>query len=63
MKIKDEILARGFFKINNGSQRRFWEDTWEGKCSFRHLYPTLYNIANRQHDTMANIMRSTPLNI
>jgi len=63
MKVKDEVLARGFFKINNGSQTRFWEDTWVGTCSFKHLYPTLYNIANRPHNTVASVMRSTQLNI
>ena len=46
-----------------GSQTRLWEDTWVGNHPFKDLYPTLQNITNLPHDTVANIMRSTPLNI
>jgi len=46
-----------------GSQTRLWEDTWVGNHPFKEFYPVLYNITNHPHDTVANIMRSTPLNI
>jgi hypothetical protein len=31
MAVKDEFFARGFFKVGNGANIRFWEDTWLGK--------------------------------
>jgi hypothetical protein len=30
MEIKDTILAKGRFQVNNGRQARFWEDVWVG---------------------------------
>ena len=38
-------------------------DTWVGNHPFKDFYPVLYNTTNHPHDTVANIMRSTPLNI
>jgi len=57
------MLACGSFKFNDGSETIFWEDIWVGNHPFKDLYPTLYNITNRLHDTVVNIMRSTPPNI
>jgi hypothetical protein len=28
MHIKDEVLSKGYFNINDGTSTRFWEDTW-----------------------------------
>jgi hypothetical protein len=31
MKVKKLVLERGRFKIQDGTQTRFWEDIWIGK--------------------------------
>jgi hypothetical protein len=46
MKVKDEVLACGSFQIKNGTQTRFWEDTWAGSGSFKDIFPALYNIGH-----------------
>jgi hypothetical protein len=63
MKIKEEVLANGSFRISDGTQTRFWEDTWASSRSFKNLYPNIYNICHYPHATVANVMSSTPLNI
>jgi hypothetical protein len=30
MKVKEDFLAGGNFRIGNGVDTRFWEDTWLG---------------------------------
>ena len=47
MKVKRDFLRFGTFIINDGSQVRFWEDTWLGNSPLRDQYPQLYNIAKR----------------
>ena len=48
MKVKSEFLKFGTFHIKNGSQVRFWEDTWLGNRPLRHKYPQLYNIVSKK---------------
>jgi hypothetical protein len=62
MKVKDAVLACGSFQIKNGTQTRFWEDTWVGTGSFKDSFAALYNIAHYPHATVANVM-STPINV
>jgi hypothetical protein len=31
MEVKDLVLRRGRFKVQDGTQARFWEDKWLGK--------------------------------
>jgi hypothetical protein len=42
---------------------RFWEDRWLGDQTLASQYPQLYNIVHLKHDTVTNVMSSTPLNI
>ena len=63
MKIRNEVLANGSFQIKDGTQTRFWEDTWASNQPFKDIYPTIYNIAHHPHDTVAKVMNSTSLNI
>jgi hypothetical protein len=30
MHIKDEVLSKGTFEVKDGTNTRFWEDTWVG---------------------------------
>jgi hypothetical protein len=63
MKVKGGFFSRGKFEVGSGEGVRFWEDRWLGDQTLASQYPQLYNIIHRKHDTMANVMRSTPLNI
>ncbi|WVZ83882.1 LOW QUALITY PROTEIN: hypothetical protein U9M48_030978 [Paspalum notatum var. saurae] len=49
----------GSFVLKNGSQIRFWEDTWLGNQPLKHQYPSLFNI----HATVAETLSSSPLNV
>jgi hypothetical protein len=63
VKVKDEFVTGGKFKVQNGKQARFWEDIWMGDMPFRYVYPNLHRIVRRKHDTVANILRTVPLNV
>ena len=63
MKIKDEVLAKGSFEIKDGSNARFWEDTWAGELPFKVKYPSIYNIVCDPHATVAKILATRPLNL
>jgi hypothetical protein len=38
MKVKDEVLACGSFQIMDGTQIRFWVDTWASTRSFKEIF-------------------------
>jgi hypothetical protein len=63
MEVKGEFFSRGFFKVGNGCNTRFWEDTWLGKTLLAHQYPSLYNIVHHKNVTVAHVLAQTPLNI
>jgi hypothetical protein len=44
-------------------QIRFWEDKWLSNEPLNLKYPALFNIVHRKHDTVANILHTTPLNV
>ena len=46
----------GTFKIKDGSQVKFWEDSWLGNSPLRDQYPQLYNIVRKKHDTVADVL-------
>jgi hypothetical protein len=41
MHIKDEVLSKGYFNINDGTSTRFWEDTWLGDKPLKDAYSSL----------------------
>jgi hypothetical protein len=45
MEVKDLILETGRFKVEDGTQSRFWEDLWIGNESLMEKYACLYNIS------------------
>ena len=63
MKIKDEVLAKGSFEIKDGSNARFWEDTWAGELPFKVKYLSIYNIVRDPHATVAKVLAMRPLNL
>ena len=63
MKIKDEVLAKGSFEIKDGSNARFWENTWAGELPFKVKYPSIYNIVRDLHATVAKVLATRPLNL
>jgi hypothetical protein len=63
MKVKEDFLSRGSFKVGNGEDTRFWEDTWLGNKSLAMQYPSLYNIVHRKNVSIANVLNQNPLNI
>ncbi|WVZ62710.1 hypothetical protein U9M48_012421 [Paspalum notatum var. saurae] len=48
MKVKDIFLEMGKFKLNDGSQIRFWQDRWMGNRTLKFEYPSLYYIQELQ---------------
>ena len=63
MKVKDDFLAHGYFRIQKGTQVRFWEDIWLGNKPLRDVYPSLYRIVRKKNDTVAKVLASTPLDV
>ena len=63
MHIKDEVLANGSFDIKDGTNTRFWDDTWVGDKPLKFKYPSLYNIVRDPHAKVSKVMTTSPLNI
>lgn len=56
MKVKRNFLRFGTFILKDGSQLRFWEDTWLGNSPLHDQYPQLYNIVRKKQDTVADVL-------
>jgi hypothetical protein len=63
MKVKDVVLSFGTFKVSDGSQTRFWLDTWIGNKPLKDKFPALFNMVRRKQDSVANVLSTVPLNI
>ena len=63
MKVKHDFLRFRTFIIKDGSQVRFWEDTWLGTRPLREQYPQLYNIARKKQNTVAAVLSTQISNI
>jgi predicted phosphoadenosine phosphosulfate sulfurtransferase len=63
MRVKDDFISRGFFKVGNGTCTRFCEDIWLGKVSLAQQYPSLYNILHHKNVTIAHVLAQNPMNI
>jgi hypothetical protein len=53
MNVKDVFLGLGHFKVKNGSQTRFWFDTWLGNKPLKDMFLMLFNIVRRKDDSIA----------
>jgi hypothetical protein len=60
MASKKFFFPHGTFSINDGSQIRFWEDTWLDNVPLRDQYPALYSIVRYKSDTIAKVMATSP---
>jgi hypothetical protein len=63
MRVKDDFISRGSFKIGNGLDTCFWEDCWLGDKPLAQQYPSLYNIVQHKDVTVANFLSGFHLNI
>ena len=63
MMVKREFLSLGKFDLGDGSQVRFWEDSWIRPRPLKSLFPTLYNIVRRKSVSVRSVLSMTPLNI
>ena len=63
MKVKQHFLQWTQFKVLNGKQVRFWEDTWLGNTTLKDQYPNLYHLAHRKHDTVHTVLGEDLANI
>jgi hypothetical protein len=63
MKVKHVFLGLGHFKLEDGTQIRFWEDRWCGNVAFKYLYPNLYAIVRKKKAIVSDVFRTTPLNV
>jgi hypothetical protein len=63
MEVKDIVLLRGRFKVQDGTQARFREDSWLGKDPLMSVYPNLYRIVRRKNVSVAQVLSTTPLNV
>jgi hypothetical protein len=63
MQVKELVLERGRFKIQNGTQTRFWEDLWNGREPLMTKFPSLYNIERKKNASVAQVLSTIPLNV
>ena len=63
MSVKTKFFRYGSFYIKDGSEIRFWKDSWLGNQPLREQYPTLYNITRNKSDTIAEVLGPSPPNV
>jgi len=63
MKVKEEFLSLGKFDLGDGSQVRFWEDSWIRPRPLNSLFPALYNIVRKKSASVRTVLSTTPLNV
>jgi len=63
MNVKDTFLELGRFDIKDGSQTRFWLDTWLGNKPLKDKFSSLFNIVRRKQDSIAIVLSIPILNI
>ena len=61
MKVKGEFLSMGKFDLGDGSQVRFWEDSWITPRPLKTLFTALYNIVRRKSASVRSMLSTTPL--
>ena len=53
----------GKFDLSDGSQVRFWEDSWIRPRPLKSRFPVLYNIVRRKDAYVRMVLSMTPLNV
>jgi hypothetical protein len=54
--VKDTFLGFGSFKVKDGSQTRFWVDTWLGDKPLKDRFSALFNIVRRKQDSLEKFL-------
>ena len=63
MKVKDEFLSMGRFDLGDGTQVRFWEDSWITPRPLKTIFPALYNIVRKKSASVRTVLSTTSLNV
>ena len=63
MKVKGEFLSLGKFDLGDGSQVRFWEDSWITLRPLKSIFPALYNIVMEKSASVRTVLSTAPLNV
>jgi hypothetical protein len=63
MKVIHKFLDFIRFKVNNGTNTRFWEDRWVGNFKLKDHFPSLYNMTRKKGSSLAYFFRTVPLNV
>jgi hypothetical protein len=63
LKVKDEFLSMGRFDLGDGTQVRFWEDSWITPRPLKTIFPALYNIVRKKSASVRTVLSTTPLNV
>ena len=63
MNVKDSFFGLGHFNVKDGTQIRFWADTWLGNKPLKDKFPALFNIVRGKQDSIATVLSSPNLNI
>ncbi|WVZ53448.1 hypothetical protein U9M48_004388, partial [Paspalum notatum var. saurae] len=63
MRVKDQFLNLGRFKLVSGNELSFWVDIWLDNQALKFKYPNLFSIVRKKHAAVANVLSSSPLNI
>jgi len=63
MKVKRTFLLLGKFDLGDGSQMRFWEDSWITSRPLKYIFPALYNIVREKSASVRTVLSMAPLNI
>jgi hypothetical protein len=53
------LLGLEHFKLRDGTQIIFWEDTWCGNVAFKYLYPNLYAIVRKKKAIILDVFKNT----
>ena len=63
MKVNEELLSLDKFDLGDGSQVRFWEDSWIRPHPLKYLFSALYNIVRRKGAYVRTVLSMTLLNV
>ena len=63
MKVKREFMSLGKFDLGDGSQVRFWEDSWITSRPLKSIFPALYNIVRKKSASIRMMLFMAPLNV
>ena len=61
MRFKEDFFIRGSFKIGKEETLLFWEDAWLGDSPLMNKYTLLYNIVQRQHVSVHDVLHNALL--